>query len=1258
MIGTGFAVTAITNLQQSTLTASFSSDVLIISNAVPSDVAAGSTISFSVTQFLNPISTAYTSGFSAQTTDSSDGGIDSLTTTLRVTTPAAVYSSTIAAKDTTVVQEKAVLRLQFYIPVPLNSGWVVDIQYPSDFTLSGADLTTVIGYGLFGGARTLTGSLNTGNNTYTITDGWSTYVSQNIIAILDFNSIANPFSVKTTSSISIYVKDSSLFPIAQLITGITYTATTGTLTGISLTPDSTIVSSVTSATIKFLPAHKLKASTSQLLVTLPSDVSLADQSSTSTWSISQLQNISPTVTWTAISNVITIINPFSVDYTPVSGSPIAFKIGGFTMPASLKPPGAISVVTKITISSTLYNVDSASATGVFVATVGSILTSSISPTSLVTYTSTTYTITFKAQNTILQNGYVTITFPSEVSIPNTSTSASSWLNISGFLTSISWSITGSIVKVTNGFTSGSVVGGTSISFSINGILNPVSMATTNSFSIITYDSSDFQIDSKSSGITLTMTSSSLFTSVSLSIGSNTNGATNTYTFTMTASAPISKDNYIYMKIPNTVTPPSTPVCKGTIQLSSTLTCETLNTDIYVTVAFSGATTSINAGVQFAFTINGFINPTSTLPSNAITYFAYDSAYNEINKYPTGTIVTTTTAATITTASISNDNQYASQSAVFTLTIKTVNEIPVNGIIIITYPSQVQPYDSSVTTITWSVSIAISPVCSHNSASRTITITNIVPSTKLIAGTSIQITLSNMKNPSTSTASSSFIVSTYQVSSGNNYIIDSVSTGLTVKSNWNYPCKECSSSTPSVCTSCLKDSSGNQLLLQTSTVSGSTVTTWVTAWNEDYANVNNVCQPCLANWGAWLSTDLSSWTKWGKTAAQFLVGTRCTNTCPDGTYGNTSNNKWDSWVYPWDTWDGASSCKSWAKLDGSGNTSTLIKLQGNQCLSSCTSNTYVDVNNIWTLWSSNCKYWSSKITVWTACNSPLILNSLDNTWISTCPSGTTVYNSGTNTWDAWSTNWATWSGSTSTWATWVSGLVLTTSNTCATNCLTTHEYINTSSKWVNCATGWTSCSGSSSYWDKWNTGYLFANFTWTTSWPSGFSLDLSNSSKWVLTGLQWAFGYQIDASGTKWEPSSIACNSGYTLNSDKTKCIPEPGAIAPFPFLIIYFVFVIVIVIGYIINRNEMITTWLIKGIAIIEMPYYIVQIFSAAYISSWGIMAGTVIALAILIWCNIAFYIVYNVNVINDNAFKHWKDKYKCQSYTITILQFIILWNN
>lgn len=72
----------------------------------------------------------------------------------------------------------------------------------------------------------------------------------------------------------------------------------------------------------------------------------------------------------------------------------------------------------------------------------------------------------------------------------------------------------------------------------------------------------------------------------------------------------------------------------------------------------------------------------------------------------------------------------------------------------------------------------------------------------------------------------------------------------------------------------------------------------------------------------------------------------------------------------------------------------------------------------------------------------------------------------------------------------------------------------------------------------------------------------------------------------------------------------------------------------------MITTSLIKFIAILEIPYLIVQIYSAIYISSWGICLGTTVALITLIAINVAFYIVYSVSIIKDNAYKHWQDKY------------------
>lgn len=821
MIDSGFVVTAGTNLIQGGLTATFANDVLTISGAIPSDIPANSVISFTVTEFRNPITTSTFSGFVIRTTDASDGVIDSGSATIRVTTPASVYESSISSKDTTRVQEKAVLRLQFKVPVPLNSGCIIDVTFPSDYSLSGADLTTVQGFGLFGGARVLTGSLNVGNNTYTITDGCTNYVSQDLIGILDFNSIKNPFSVKPTDSVRIFVKDSTQFSIAQVTTGITYTATPGTMTGVTLTPENTIVSTVTAIRFRFLPAHSLLATTTVFEIVLPSDVSIVQQTNPSTCTLSELQYISPSVTCTVVGNTITLTNPFQINYTPTSSEVLGFKINGMTMPPSLKPPGAVIITSKVG-SPTLYNVDTISATGLFVATVGSMSEFSVTPTNRKTYVTTTYTFAFKPQNAILQNGYVTVDIPTQVSIPNPTTAASSCVRIDGFQTAITCTILDRKITVTNGFQTGNFAAGGQVSFSMNGILNPVSTSTTSSFVFQTFDSNNYQINVRSSGITVTMTSVGDLERASLTLGSTINGATTTYTFTFRASSPLVDGDKMYIKVPDSITPPVSPTCTGITKLAATLTCNTLNKEIYVTLSFTGGT-KIDPSIEFAFSIAGFKNPSSTKPTNALTFQAQDSTGALINTYTSALVVrvTTDTAATITTASVNNENKLASQRTTIKMTLTTIHEVPLNGVIIIKYPSEIQPFDNSVATVTCSLNIASSPTCTHVVANRQIVISNIIATTPLAAGTSVEITLNEMKNPATATPTSTFTVGTYETT---DYVIDQVSTGLTIKVDCNYPCRSCNAATPSECLSCLNDASGNQLKLQTTTTGGVTSTT--------------------------------------------------------------------------------------------------------------------------------------------------------------------------------------------------------------------------------------------------------------------------------------------------------------------------------------------------------------------------------------------------------------------------------------------------
>jgi hypothetical protein len=95
-------------------------------------------------------------------------------------------------------------------------------------------------------------------------------------------------------------------------------------------------------------------------------------------------------------------------------------------------------------------------------------------------------------------------------------------------------------------------------------------------------------------------------------------------------------------------------------------------------------------------------------------------------------------------------------------------------------------------------------------------------------------------------------------------------------------------------------------------------------------------------------------------------------------------------------------------------------------------------------------------------------------------------------------------------------------------------------------------------------------------------------------------------------------------------------------------------IGFCKHRSQMITTCVIKSISILEIPMLVIHIYSAAYISSYGLMVGAIIALCLLVLTNVTFFIVYNITVVKDNAFKHWRDKYNKSVSTVAVISLIL----
>lgn len=127
-----------------------------------------------------------------------------------------------------------------------------------------------------------------------------------------------------------------------------------------------------------------------------------------------------------------------------------------------------------------------------------------------------------------------------------------------------------------------------------------------------------------------------------------------------------------------------------------------------------------------------------------------------------------------------------------------------------------------------------------------------------------------------------------------------------------------------------------------------------------------------------------------------------------------------------------------------------------------------------------------------------------------------------------------------------------------------------------------------------------------------------------------------------------------MNDARTKCIPEPGDVVYFPFFILFAILFVFVMIGYFKNKQQMMTTTIIKCISLFELPMYIVMIWSADYISSDGIMIGAIAVLLVLVLLNVVFFIVYYANVVRDQAFKHWKDRYTKSSTTIAIVSLVL----
>ena len=205
------------------------------------------------------------------------------------------------------------------------------------------------------------------------------------------------------------------------------------------------------------------------------------------------------------------------------------------------------------------------------ATAATLTTFSISTSETIDYTGAedtyTFTFDFSSQEVIL-NSYISIQFPSEITISDTSYAAGT-CSITVLQTDVDCSFSNSQTLVASGMFSQSSYLISAFTIEVGGIQNPRSTQESSAFEVIVYDPNANQ-QYTSSTVTFTATDASDFQSIVVTPGSENNGDETSYTFSLTLSNYVNQNEYIQVTFPTEVVMTTAPTCTGTTALNTTL----------------------------------------------------------------------------------------------------------------------------------------------------------------------------------------------------------------------------------------------------------------------------------------------------------------------------------------------------------------------------------------------------------------------------------------------------------------------------------------------------------------------------------------------------------------------------------------------------------------------------------------------------------------------------------------------------------------
>ena len=159
---------------------------------------------------------------------------------------------------------------------------------------------------------------------------------------------------------------------------------------------------------------------------------------------------------------------------------------------------------------------------------------------------------------------------------------------------------------------------------------------------------------------------------------------------------------------------------------------------------------------------------------------------------------------------------------------------------------------------------------------------------------------------------------------------------------------------------------------------------------------------------------------------------------------------------------------------------------------------------------------------------------------------------------------------------------------------------------------------------------------------------------ILTGFFCPFGYDYNMKGNACILKAQVCPGYDILNFDKTKCIPMPGILIPFPLCLIAIGCAIYI---YLKKKKHPSTRFYPTMICVLSVLESIGLFFLVGLTSDYGIKPSyslAACALLFLFGLNLFSAIIYFKQIKTDVVFKYWEQEFQLPSFFIVTTGFFL----